>query len=310
VTAVFILPWARNIRLFCNLVRSSAKYLFLILLQLSNPGCESNPLGGNEISGGKARIGGLVRLGNNPSAEGVFVWLDGFDISTRTDNAGRFEIILPPPAVQSVNGGLTGAFDLFFYMANFRLDSAAVLVTNGEFVYSLGDINNDGELLIPMNLEQLVSIRSVVLPDTVVRGDSGLISTRIFLETMQTTDTVRVVYPRNVNGLFNPIIFKKVDAEETLIFGATNVGILEGDTLKITNSSPVEIILIVGASSGDFTTGLYHAIPYLFVLQGTVPTGLISNIGSGVQELGPNYLKMPFLRDLRPLTVVESATEE
>jgi hypothetical protein len=310
VTGAFTLRWGRSIKLLCGSVRSSVPILLLLFILLGGLGCESNPLGGNEISGGRASVGGLVRLGNNPSADGVFVWLDGFDLSTRTDSIGRFEIVLPPPAVQSANGGITGVFNLYFYMANFRLDSAAVLVRNGEFVYSEGDINSEGELITPMNLVQLLRLRSVMLPETVVKGEPAIISSRIFLETTQTRDTVTVVYPRNVNGLFNPVIFDKVGANEILILGSTNVGVLEGDTLRITRRDPEEIILIIGASPTDLTIGRYHAIPFLFVLQPTVPAGLLKNLGADAQLLGPDYLAMPFLRELKPLTVLERVSDD
>ncbi|MCI0698440.1 hypothetical protein L0337_41385 [candidate division KSB1 bacterium] len=91
-------------------------------------GCTSNPFGGDEITGGNRQISGNLILKDKSSPESVYVWLEGFGLNAWTNNRGEFKINLPPPASQGPAGGVDGVFALYFYLANYSLQSTTVIV--------------------------------------------------------------------------------------------------------------------------------------------------------------------------------------
>lgn len=282
-----------------NLVLALLSLLSLALIMNS---CTSNPIGEDEISFGKRELKGEVRLANNSNPEGVFVWLEGFDFDTTTDADGRFSFVLPPPAEQP-GGGLSGGFMLYFYMANYELDSVAVFVQNGEFLYSTGDINSAGELVLPRHLVQILNIRSSMFPESVRRDETISVIAKFQFSTLR-SDTALVYMPGVVKGFLNPILFHNRDTGEILIFSSTHAGLPVGDTLKVTNDGPVELIRVVTAATQDFPVGSYEAVPFLFVLQDGIPRELANNIRVDMRALSPDYLDIPFVRQHGLMTVL------
>ena len=59
---------------------------------------------------------------------------------------------------------------------------------------------------------------------------------------------------------------------------------------------PVSRFLIIELQSHQLPKGEYEVIPYLLINQ-SLPEGLLESLGENVEELGPNYLKMPILRE-------------
>ena len=259
-------------------------------------GCTSNPIGDDDIFSGNRKLGGKIELNalnNNSNPEGVYLWLDGLNIGTKTDAQGEFEIILPPPGTQA-SGGISGIFNLYFYMANFKLDSISVAISDGRFVYSEGEINNRGELNRPKSLFQLLNINTIIMPDTVQIDSAGPISARFFIRALN--KPVTVFFPKAVGDILGPIILKNKNTGEIFIRQSTIAGIPLDDTITITNVE-IERIVLFGFSPGELPKGSYEVVPYLLVRQDHIPEGLIESIGEDVEELGPNYIKIPFLRE-------------
>ena len=155
-----------------------AKEILIIFLLLSTFiffACTGNPFSDDEISPGNRQISGKVEVSGNQNPEGVYVWLEGFNIGTRTDEQGCFQLTLPMPASQGGSAeGVAGAFNLYYYVANFNLESTRVLTRNGSFVYSQGDINSKGELNNPKFLFQNLQIRTRVTPSSLSSDDFQL----------------------------------------------------------------------------------------------------------------------------------------
>ena len=266
--------------------------IFLVLLNLLVLSCTGNPVTENEITFGNREISGYVKLGNNLDPEGVFVWLEGFNYSARTDENGFFKFVMPPAVVQS-NSGISGAFNLYFYMANFRLSSIVVKLNRGEFYQDPGVFDSNGQLNRPVYLSQILRIKTVMMPGTVRTSDRNLIVARMSFATTE-FDTVFVLFPSLVDGKINPIIFKNLRNEELRIFETTIAGLpLDSDTLKITNRDPVEVVRVIRGGPSDFSVGEYKVLPFVAILQDGIPRDLIKSIGQNVNQLGPGYLKLP-----------------
>jgi len=155
--------------------------------------CTKNPFGSDEITPGNREISGKVVLSDDFNAEGVYIWLEGFDIGARSDANGEFKVSLPPAAAQGTPSGVTGSFNLYFYLANYGLKSITVVTRNGEFLFSQGEINKDGELNQPKELEKFLDINTVVEPASISTSYSGVVSVDVHLVT-PLNDSATVVF--------------------------------------------------------------------------------------------------------------------
>jgi len=179
-------------------------------------GCTSNPFGDNEISEEKRKISGVAQLADQSSAKGIMVWMAGFNVSALTDENGRFEIALPPKGSQGSTGGLSGIFNMYFFVANYLLDSAQVVVQNGAFVYGRGDVNKDGKLSAPRSLRRFLRISTAVLPAAVEKNFADRIGVNVTLEAI--VDSATVLFPRSVGGFLGAVFFKRVGSEDLFIY--------------------------------------------------------------------------------------------
>ena len=128
-------------------MRKALQYTELIIIGsvlLTLSGCTWNPFGEEEISSGYREISGNVQLNDGSNPDGIYVWLEGFNAGTYTDGTGQFSLTLP----QSGSSGLSGVYKLYCYVANYELDYAQVVIQDGEFAYSRGDINKEGKLAL------------------------------------------------------------------------------------------------------------------------------------------------------------------
>lgn len=270
--------------------------------------CTSNPFGDDEISGGNRIISGIVELSDSLNPEGVYVWLESFNVGTRVDEQGNFQISLPPPGSQSSSGGVSGVFNLYFYVANFNLVIKPVVVRNGLFVYSQGAINKDGEFVNPILINRILSIETVMAPDTVQSDTGSVISARVNLQAIK--DTVTVFFPLTVGDKLAPLIFKNIDTGETKIIDRFTFGGVELSdfiTVKIETRTRLFVRIL---SPGDLPIGKYEVIPYMFVIHEEVPGELFNTLGDDVKELGSNYLEIPFRREDGQFEVIEKIEED
>ena len=261
--------------------------------------CTSNPVGESGISSGRSAIQGQVKLSNFLSPDNVYVWLEGFDIGTRTDEQGNFQFMLPPPAAQSNAKGVTGAFRIYYYVDNYALASTQVSIQNGFFVYSTDEINGQGELRKPKFMLQRLKV-STKLSSTVF-SNSELSNTPVLLRVdvalSTTDDSVVVFYPGLANNVFGPLLFRNVDTNDIQIVGSQITSLVASalDTLK--NNKPLFRTMVLEMSGNRFASGQYEVIPYVLVHDQVVPADLIDSIGQNVKELGSDYIKLPIKRE-------------
>jgi len=264
--------------------------------------CTQNPISDDEISSRNRTIKGEVRLSNNLRSENVYVWLDGFNLGTRTDEQGKFSLALPPLSAQDNFAGVTGAFNIYFFVANFNLQSTQVFTQNGLFVYSEGEINSNGELNQPKFLIQNLQIQTKVQPSSVsnsqivvVEGKSDfLLRVDVTLQTVK--DWIVVFYPALVKDTFGPLLYRNVDSNEVTILGSTVATLVESD-LDTVDMAPGKRTMVVPLFPDDLLPGEYEIIPYLLIKNEEIPEPLIGSLGEDVEELGPDYLFIPMIRE-------------
>ncbi len=236
-------------------------------------------------------ITGRVELSGNLSPEEVYVWFKTFGVSTRTDKDGLFKLTLPPPAQQTV-GGLDGIFSLYFYVANYQIDSVNIVLVDGNVKSSAGGLNENGELAGPMRLSKILDIDTSInqpiffktaKPDTVV----FTFTVRATGEPVWVTSNVRssTNQPEFMRGFL-----RKTDSEEDLVIKLTIEGLsVQSPTYQIQNyPTRLERVYLVYEPGMLLPEGEYEAIPFLMIHQ-DVPSGLFESMGGNVKSYSADF---------------------
>jgi len=274
--------------------------LLILLLQ-----CTHNPFENDETITRKANIlKGKVEMNYLNSPEKVFVWLEGFNISTWTDTLGDFKIKIPPREIQT-GGGITGALKLFFFVSNFKLDSATVALQNGELQFSYGDFDDSGYMRRQKRLVKTLNILTEVMPKTIQENYDGYISVELILQAIDDRDTVYVKYPDKAEGPLAVFFFQRRDSNaDTLITYEKSLFVDNADFL-VDSISTVPKVWSTGFqySPGFLQKGEYEVIPFFIISGQPVPVALLNNFGEEIDRPGADYLKVPTTRNRGILTV-------
>ena len=288
-----------------------ALIIFFLLSIFVFSACTGNPFSDNEISQGMRRITGKVEVSDNShSPEGVYVWLEGFDIGTFTDQDGEFEITLPSAAQNS--GVAAGIVNLYYYLANYKLAKTELAVRNGEFIFATGEINNEGELHRPKFIPRILDISTVLTPST-AKADTGIFM-KVEVVLSSETDSVNVFYPRETfngpNKLIAPLFVKNLQTGTAFYVEATLVGINKEDLITIERGRPFVRTMLLSMDKGVLSEGQYEIIPYLRVSQPDVPAELLNNLIEDIDSFGLDYLNVPFFRTSGVLSVMKGGGGE
>lgn len=269
-----------------------------VLATITFQACTSNPVGDDGIGGGRRSITGAVQLDSQNQPDRVYVWLDAFDVGVYTDSKGEFTLTIPASGADNV----AGVFKLYFFVANYKLDFEEVSVRNGEFLYDQASLDSKGRLRVPKRLEQFLFITSDVEPPSIRFGSTDNIEVSLELMTNRTVaDSATVVFPKTTAGVLGPIFFQNAETKEVFIFETLPVDTQEK---VLVGGSPVTRSAILTFNALNLPAASYVVIPFLLVRHQEIPGELLHSIGSNLQDLTPNYLRMPFARQGGHITVM------
>ncbi|MDZ7343406.1 MAG: hypothetical protein ONA90_02705 [candidate division KSB1 bacterium] len=270
------------------------------LVFLMAVGCTESPLDEKISNTPAMEIRGKIELDDRASAKGIYVWLERTPLSTYTDDAGEFRLTLPPPS-QGQFAVANGVYQLYFYVANYKLTAVTAFLQNGQFLYSYGDFNGSGELVHKVNLQKLLDIETLVEPATVPANFDRHIDVQTTLRAVR--DSVTVVFPKMIGGLLGGLLLQNLDTGQIFInvsdFSATTRGVA-----KIGNE-PRSFRQVFNLNQMPLPRGRYEVIPYFLIEQEPMPPNLIASIGPRVEEIGPDFLKIPFKRKGGNLLILE-----
>jgi hypothetical protein len=259
-------------------------------------GCTKSPFSEDKTGLGTRQTRGAVTLDDGSSPEGVYVWLPGFDVGTFTDANGKFQLTLPSPSGQS---SLSGIFTMYFYLANYDLDSAKVFTRDGVFVYEKGDVNKNGELNAPKRLQRLLRISTTVQRYNSPR--SGADSTVVRVGMQADANPVTVIFPNTCSDRECPD--HRIGAVLLRNFSTNDIYVVQmspGATSRhvvTVGRVPVARTMYFSLDRVFIPAAVYEVIPYLWIERGELPPGLLASLGPNVLALGPDYLKIPFRRE-------------
>lgn len=270
--------------------------------------CSENPFGGDKISSGERLLTGRVALQDGSTPEGVFVWLQGVNLSTFTDEKGEFKILLPPEPGSPAPGTIQ-TDTVFFYLANYWLESASVVIAEGEFLFGREDVTDDGEIRGPVVMRRFLKIKTDVQPGAIALNSSEPIEVTVSLQ--GEVGCAVVVNPGIVVkdkflevDTLGAILLRGIESGKVFVY-RSNPGADGNEQLRVCEE-PVRRKLTFDLTSMPLPAGDYEVIPYLSVNPKGVPRELLEKLGFHVNNLGADYLKKPMRREDGHLKVMGS----
>ncbi|MFQ5754128.1 MAG: hypothetical protein ACE5HI_19235, partial [bacterium] len=238
-------------------------------------------------------------LNDGASPEGVFLWLAGYNISTYTNQDGEFQVLLPPQPKQVSATGTVEHDTLYFYLANYLLETARVMIVDGEFFYAREDIDKDGKVRGPIVMQRFLQISTYVTPPIVPIDFSDTIFVKTQLQADISCAEVGIPKVDEINRKSNErplgaILVKKLDSEQVFIVRSDSLA--EGNYVETVCRNTVILELKFVFAYVQLPPGVYEVIPYLWITPKGAPQGLLEKLGSHVNELGRNYLQKPMRR--------------
>ena len=101
--------------------------------------CSKNPFSDGKVNNAQQiKIEGTATLSDHGIEENIFVWLEGFQVSTWTDKNGNFKLTLPE--IPTNNDNLNGIYKIYYYVANYKIKTSSITIINGQIEKNLGDI--------------------------------------------------------------------------------------------------------------------------------------------------------------------------
>jgi len=232
---------------------------------------------------------GTVQLENGHSPEGVYVWMEGADLQAFTDEDGSFRLNWPAGFDE-----ISGIFKVYFFVANYRLDSVEVAMVNGEFLYGERGLNSTGELKGVVRLRHFLAVSSDVAPQTVTLVNNLHVTMTFSLRLQTFGDVASVVLPNTTPGFLSSVFFRNIETGELFVFQGQPV---TTDEEVLVGPTPVIRKMNVDYTRINLPAGNYRVIPYILVQRNDLPKDVINSIALNVLAFGPNYLKLPLKRD-------------
>lgn len=252
------------------------------------------------------QIRGQVLLDNDSDNSGVYVWVEQMEVSAFTNTDGEFLINIPPPISQGGGGGFQGDLFMYFYLANYKLDSIRVEFVNGVPLDSKGDLNEEGNVAGSIQLSNLLNVKLSLNTTTISMSDTDSVRIKITLTTPQifaVTFVITKTSNRDVVPL--PAFFiRKVDSEESIL-KINDIDPYFEFVDFVTLREPAIYDTKVGFSEGELPTGTYEIIPYFKVSGVNPPSGLLKDFGEHVFEYHSDYLNLPFKRSPVYITLTD-----
>ncbi len=267
-------------------------------------GCTKNPFDSDRLTDSRNTISGMIKLADGAVPDSVYVWLDGLAVGGWTDRAGRFELRLPP-ASSRPEASLTGVFKLYFYLANYGLDSAEVVLRQGRVEFGHGAIASDGQLKETAYLKRILNVRTTIIPQVFPELLSDTAATiegqtlRIELAVQAVTDPVTIEYPDRSRGPVAILFIKRSDPDASSLEILDIDGTAQQAELIAETIYPNQKLFITYyyLRVGHLASGSYKIVPYFYIRQMGVPLALLRSLGVHVFRPEPDFLNIPMKRD-------------
>lgn len=263
-----------------------------VLLCITMVSCTESPFGEDINAPRSSMLTGTVTLSNQEDPSGVYIWLEGSDIKAFSDGSGSFQLELPP-SLSATSGAQNGIYNLYFYVANYQISSSSVVIQDGQFLGSRGDLNGSAELVGTKSMVKLLNIETSVEPDTIDENFEGMVHFSVFLQAL--FDSVEVSMPKLDKGLPQAVLIRNLDTGEVTVCPQSPP---EADFLETKKIGP-EITIIEHTfelNANLLPIGEYSVIPFILIRQENLPEDLLSSLGFDIEDINSSFANIPFKR--------------
>jgi len=268
------------------------KYTIILSLILFLVYCTTNPFSKDEDTKSNTQIvSGKIILSDGSYPDSIYVWLEEFDIGVFTNGSGEFRLSLPPQQEQP-GGGVTGVFNLYFFVVNYELEFVEVSVNNGLFIYNNGAIDKNGSLKDVITLQKLLNVKTEVSPQHIPADFRSYIFVTITLESIENPAKISAIISDNnvISGVFIRNISKKNEFLNQYFMTNSRIQTVYVPTIASSSVSYYRY------ETCEYPKGEYEVIPFIWVEQNNIPVDLIDNFTSYPVSMSPDFLKLPFKR--------------
>lgn len=277
---------------------------FLIITIIFYHSCTSNPLW-NDGTKLEEKLSGKIVLDSMNSETKTFVWLEEFDIHTKTNSEGEFNIVL-----NDFSKNISGSLNIYFFVHNYLLDSISVNFTNGRLSSNQSHVDNSGTLLETVYLKKVLSCVSDHQSDlnilesnhpsidfTIKVHKSASVSKYNFIMGDSISSSSGLIFYNSFSGIKVLHRFSKVNSD----------GILIQDQLYPVNIEIGDELIwkyLIDPNQLSLSTGEYKVYPYFKIEQSYIPVGLVNALGgANIFEFHEEYLNLPNDLQVAVLTV-------
>ena len=264
------------------------KFIYFCLLTILLFCNCKNPFGDDEIAGLRTKITGKVTVLGDAKPAGVYVWLEQINVGVFTDEDGEFALRLPSKATMPEIEGLSGTFSLYFFTINFQLETARVLIRDGEFEYGKADIDKIGRLSNDVTLKKSFQVVSEVSLSESIKY--GKIDTTINVRTTisATMGTVTINIPNGTEHFLGAICLRNMDSGQVQLSASANPLNKTYKFLVPVTTSGTVFEYHMGIKDIKRAKDKYTVVPYIMSTL-SVPAGLYQSIG-----FDPDYFDTAF----------------
>jgi hypothetical protein len=276
------------------------KIFTILLLTLPILVCTKNPFfKDKELTGNF--IKGKVTLAGQLPASNAFVWLEGYNASAFADQNGEFYLDLS--ATSPLGGNMMGQYNLYFYVNNYQLDSAAVVFVNGSVQSSEGDLNKKYELNRIIQLSKALDITVEIKPSVIASNFNDSLFLTVYLTALLDTIniTTQIRGPLDLSAVFIKKSASSNDDAQLINQGGSIYSTLP--IFKISYNRHFNMSIPFNAS--EYSAGNYEITPYLMVTPDKIPNGLLKNLIQDYKKLSLDFLRVPIARNGGTLQIVK-----
>jgi hypothetical protein len=257
--------------------------------------CTTNPFFEDKIkSYDKQNIKGNVVLQGEKNNAGIVVYLEEFEIFTKTDKNGDFKITIPPAYTQP-GTGITGLFKIYYYVANYKLQQSTVFINRGEFVFGEAALTDEGVIRDRLILQKLLDIRTDVNPLKIKNNFTGMVKVEVFIRNR--VDSVIVFTHLSKTKELSSIYLTSNDTVH-LINKASNLVSVVIDTPRVWN-----MYVDWRIHGKPILPDNYKVIPFISVYQYEIPEKLLDYFNAGTIRFTKDFLSIPYRRKSGKLKV-------
>ena len=278
--------------------------IILILFFICAYSCTSNPFW-DDPNKSEITLSGKVVPENIEAGTRVFVWLEGFNVHTQTNEDDEFMITL-----NDVVEDISGPMKIYFFIHNYILDSVTVNFTNSRLSSNQSFFSSSGRLLDTKYLKKIISCNAIpnIQFNDLFEIEMPLIEYDINMHQSANIDIYRFSFGDSLD--YNSgLIFHDISVD-TMIFH--RYATFDDDGLLIQDQTyPLSLDMnehliwtyLINTDQLHLPQGEYDIIPYFQVNHPYLPIGLINALGGNdIFSFSEKYLDMP--NDVLSATIV------